>query len=197
MSQRPIVVKVGTATISRPQGGLNAARIRALAEELAGLQKAGWPVVLVTSGAIGAGMDRFGWQTRPTAIADKQAAAAVGQVKLMEAYEGAFAPQGVTVAQMLLTRADLEDRARYMNARQTLKALLTRGVVPVINENDTVATEEIQFGDNDSLAAIVAAKIEAGPAWAPKGGCCPRSSGSPGRSRRWPAAKARPRASAA
>ncbi len=148
--------------LSRPQGGLNTARVRSLAEELVALQKRGSPVVLVTSGAIGAGMDKFGWKTRPTVLSDKQAAAAVGQVVLMEAYEKAFGRLGVTVAQVLLSRSDMEDRERYLNARNTLSALLSRGVLPIINENDTVATEEIQFGDNDSLAALVAAKVGAG-----------------------------------
>jgi glutamate 5-kinase len=147
--------------LSRAQGGLNAARIRSLAEEIAGLQKKGYAVILVTSGAIGTGMDEFGWSKRPTLLRDKQAAAAVGQVALMEAYKNAFSSLGLSVAQILLTRADLEDRSRYLNIRNTLTALLDRRVVPIINENDTVATEEIQFGDNDSLAALMAAKMEA------------------------------------
>jgi len=158
---KTLVVKVGTAILSRAEGGLNRPRIRQLAEELAVLQSKGHHVVLVTSGAIGAGMDRFGWKTRPTELRDKQAAAAVGQVALMEAYESAFGAFNIAVGQMLLTRTDLEDRARYLNARNTLAALLERNVVPIINENDTVATEEIQFGDNDQLAAQVAVKVEA------------------------------------
>lgn len=156
-----IVVKVGTAILSRPEGGLNRNRIKELATELAGLSKMGYGPLLVTSGAIGAGMDAFGWTTRPTALKDKQAAAAVGQVALMEAYKNAFAPLGQTVAQILLTRSDLDDRERYLNIRNTLNALLERGVLPVINENDTVATHEIKFGDNDTLSALVAAKVDA------------------------------------
>ncbi|MGQ0644496.1 MAG: glutamate 5-kinase, partial [Elusimicrobiota bacterium] len=156
-----LVIKIGTAVLSRPEGGLNRERVNLLAEEVAAVQKKGRRTVLVSSGAIGAGMDRFGWKKRPTVLRDKQAAAAVGQVVLMEAYEKAFSAVGLTVAQMLLTASDLEDRGRYLNARNTLQALLERGVVPVINENDTVATEEIQFGDNDSLAAQVAVKIGA------------------------------------
>jgi glutamate 5-kinase len=156
-----IVVKIGTASISRPEGGLDEARLRGLAKELGALSKGGKQVVLVTSGAIGAGMDVFGWEKRPTALKDKQAAAAVGQVALMEAYKRAFGAEGVTVGQVLLTRADLEDRERYINARNTLDALLSRGVLPILNENDTVATEEIQFGDNDSLSALIAAKTSA------------------------------------
>ncbi len=155
-----IVVKVGTAVISRAEGGLNTPRLRQLAEELAGLQKKGFAPLLVTSGAIGAGMDAFGWKTRPTVLRDKQAAAAVGQVALMEAYKAAFAAQGVTVAQVLLTRTDMEERDRYLNIRNTLHALLERGVLPVINENDTVSTDEIKFGDNDTLSALVATKME-------------------------------------
>ena len=156
-----IVIKVGTAILSRPEGGLNFARIKELAQELSGLAEKGYAPLLVTSGAIGAGMDAFGWKIRPTALKDKQAAAAVGQVALMEAYKGAFAPMGVTIAQILLTRSDLDDRDRYLNIRNTLTALLERGVVPVINENDTVATQEIKFGDNDTLSALVAAKMDA------------------------------------
>jgi glutamate 5-kinase len=156
-----IVVKIGTASISRAEGGLDRARLGTLAREMAALVKSGRKVALVSSGAIGAGMDVFGWAERPKALADKQAAAAVGQVALMEAYKTAFGAEGVTVAQILLSRADLEDRERYLNARHTLDALLARDVLPILNENDTVATEEIQFGDNDSLAALVAAKTSA------------------------------------
>lgn len=156
-----IVVKIGTASISRPEGGLDDKRLAALAAELAALHKSGRRVILVTSGAIGAGMDVFGWEKRPTALKDKQAAAAVGQVALMEAYKRAFAAEKVTVAQVLLTRSDLEDRTRYLNIRQTLDALLGHNVLPILNENDTVATDEIQFGDNDTLSALIAAKASA------------------------------------
>jgi glutamate 5-kinase len=156
-----LVVKVGTAVLSRALGGLDKTRISELAAELSRLHAKGYQVVVVSSGAIGAGMDSFGWKTRPTALRDKQAAAAVGQVVLMEAYRAAFGAHGLTVAQMLLTRADLDDRTRYLNARNTLNGLLERRVVPIINENDTVATEEIQFGDNDALAAQVAVKLAA------------------------------------
>ncbi len=156
-----IVVKVGTAILSRSEGGLHLGRIQELARELADLSKKGYAPILVTSGAIGAGMDAFGWTVRPTLLKDKQAAAAVGQVALMEAYKGAFAPVGVTIAQILLTRADLDDRERYLNIRNTLNALLERNVLPILNENDTVATQEIKFGDNDTLSALVAAKVDA------------------------------------
>jgi len=156
-----IVVKVGTAVLSLEEGGLNQDRIDALATELAEARAQGFSPVLVTSGAIGAGMDVFHWKTRPTVLRDKQAAAAVGQVSLMEAYKKAFAAHNVTVAQILLTRADLDDRERYLNIRNTLRALLERQILPILNENDTVATQEIKFGDNDTLSALVAAKMDA------------------------------------
>ena len=156
-----LVVKVGTAVLSRPEGGLNLDRLRELTDELIHLRGTGLAPLLVSSGAIGAGMDAFGWKTRPTLLREKQAAAAVGQVALMEAYKNALGTQGVSVAQILLTRADLEDRERYLNVRHTLGVLLDRGVLPVINENDTVATDEIKFGDNDTLSALVAAKMDA------------------------------------
>jgi glutamate 5-kinase len=160
-----LVIKIGTASISRTEGdgrpGLDESRINALAGELTGLQKGGRRIILVTSGAIGAGMDAFGWTERPTRLADKQAAAAVGQPVLMEAYKKAFGSRGVTTAQVLLSRADLEDRERYLNTRNTLDALLERNVLPILNENDTVATDEIRFGDNDTLAALIAAKTSA------------------------------------
>lgn len=156
-----IVIKVGTAILSRPEGGLNLPRIKDLARELSALAEKGYAPILVTSGAIGAGMDTFGWKERPTLLKDKQAAAAVGQVALMEAYKGAFAPLGKTIAQILLTRSDLDDRERYLNIRNTLAALMDRQVIPIINENDTVATQEIKFGDNDTLSSLVAAKVDA------------------------------------
>lgn len=163
---KPIVIKVGTASISRPEGdpgsGLDETRLAALAKELSALRRAGRRILLVSSGAIGAGMDAFGWTQRPTRLADMQAAAAVGQVALMEAYKRSFGAEGVVVAQVLLSRADLEDRERYLNTRNTLNALMDKGVLPILNENDTVATEEIRFGDNDTLSALVAAKTDAG-----------------------------------
>jgi glutamate 5-kinase len=156
-----LVIKVGTAILSHPEGGLNRPRIKELARELSALKEKGHAPILVTSGAIGAGMDAFGWKERPTLLKDKQAAAAVGQVALMEAYKTAFTGYGTTIAQILLTRSDLDDRERYLNIRNTLTALLDRGVIPIINENDTVATQEIKFGDNDTLSALVAAKVDA------------------------------------
>ncbi len=160
-STEKLVIKIGTASISRPEGGLDDVRLQALAGELGALKRSGRRILLVTSGAIGAGMDAFGWTERPTALRDKQAAAAVGQPVLMDAYKRAFAAEKIVVAQVLLTRSDLEDRDRYLNTRNTLDALLSHGVLPILNENDTVATEEIQFGENDTLAALVASKISA------------------------------------
>ncbi|HOW27824.1 MAG TPA: glutamate 5-kinase [Elusimicrobiota bacterium] len=159
--QDRIVVKVGTSTLSRPEGGLDRARVQSLADELAGLRREGYQILLVTSGAIGAGMGHFGWTVRPKTLREKQAAAAVGQVVLMESYRDSFQKQGLSVAQVLLTRQDLEDRKRYLNIRASLFTLLKLGVVPVINENDTVSTDEIQIGDNDTLAALVACKMDA------------------------------------
>jgi len=157
-----VVIKVGTSVISLRSGeGLDKEQIRRIAGQVADIRNLGHEVILVSSGAIGAGMTVLGWKTRPKELRDKQAAAAVGQVSLMEAYEGAFKPKGLAVAQVLLTRLDLEDRARYINARNTLLSLLSFSAVPIINENDTVSTDEIQFGDNDTLSALVAVKAEA------------------------------------
>jgi glutamate 5-kinase len=156
-----IVIKIGTNLLTTREGALDTARIGLFAEELAGLRKKGHQVVIVSSGAIGAGMGKLGLASRPSSLRDKQALAAVGQPLLMNAYEHSFGGRGCAVAQVLLTRQDFDDRQRYLNARNTLLALLEFGVIPVINENDTVAVEEINFGDNDTLAAMVAAKIAA------------------------------------
>jgi glutamate 5-kinase len=131
------------------------------ARQIAELHQAGREVLLVSSGAIAAGMQRLGWGLRPHAIHDLQAAAAVGQMGLAQAYETTFAKHGLRAAQILLTHDDLADRKRYLNARSTLHALLEYGVVPIINENDTVVTDEIKFGDNDTLGALVANLVEA------------------------------------
>ena len=158
---RRLVVKVGSGLITAREAGLDPARIGALADELAAVRRHGQEVALVSSGAVVAGMARLRLQVRPRSIPEKQAAAAVGQSALMEHYETAFARHGVTVAQILLTQADVSARARYLNARNTLTTLLGYGVVPIINENDTVAVEEIKFGDNDNLSALVAQLIDA------------------------------------
>jgi glutamate 5-kinase len=150
-----LVVKVGTSLLADPSRGVNEPFIASLAAELLALRKEGREVILVTSGAIGMGMARLGLKVKPKEIPAKQATAAVGQVLLMDQYRRCFAASGVAVGQVLLTRADFEDRQRYLNARNTLAALLEMGVIPVINENDTVAVDEIKFGDNDNLAAQV------------------------------------------
>ncbi|SSC22085.1 glutamate 5-kinase, partial [Klenkia terrae] len=151
-----VVVKVGSSSLTTLEHGLDEARLQALVDVLAGLRAAGREVVLVSSGAIGAGLAPLGIGGRPRDLATAQAAASVGQLRLMRAYADAFAGHGITVGQVLLTADDLTRRGHYRNARQTVDRLLALGVLPVVNENDTVATEEIRFGDNDRLAALVA-----------------------------------------
>jgi len=154
---RRIVVKLGSGTVTDPAEGLRESTIRALAAQLSACwEEAGIASVVVTSGAIAAGRKKLGMTERPRTVVLKQAAAAVGQTTLMRAYERAFEKHGRHVAQLLLTHEDFENRERYVNAQNTLTALLSRGIVPVINENDTVATEEIHLGDNDHLATLVA-----------------------------------------
>lgn len=155
------MVKVGTSTLTRGGGPPDAAYIANLAGQIAGQLDRGRSVVLVSSGAIRAGMDKLNLPGRPRSIPQKQAAAAIGQGLLMHTYAEAFAAFGVPVAQILLTREDLQDRRRYLNACNTFDALLAHRVVPIVNENDTVAVDEIKFGDNDTLAALVASLIEA------------------------------------
>lgn len=158
-----IVVKVGTRVLTRDDGQLDAARIQQLADQVHHVMATGRKVVLVSSGAVGAGMGRLGLKSRPTDTAQLQAVAAVGQSILVEAYERSLHQHGRHAAQVLLTAEDLEHRVRYLNARNTLVTLLEFGAVPIINENDTVAVEELQttFGDNDRLAAIVTNLIRA------------------------------------
>ncbi|MBL8447167.1 MAG: glutamate 5-kinase [Zoogloeaceae bacterium] len=158
---RRIVVKVGSALVTNNGAGLDRNAIADWARQIAVLRAEGRQVVLVSSGAIAAGMQRLGWTKRPHEMHQLQAAAAVGQMGLAEAYDAAFASKGLTSAQILLTHEDLADRKRYLNARSTLHALLALGAVPIINENDTVVTDEIKFGDNDTLGALVANLIEA------------------------------------
>ncbi len=158
---RTIVVKVGTSTLTDPQGRLDEAFLPQLAGQLSALMDEGRRVVLVTSGAVRAGVEQLGWSQRPRSVPLKQAAAAVGQGRLMAAYARVFGDLGRPVAQVLLTRQLAEDRTSYVNAQNTLRALLQHHVVPIINENDTVAVEELQFGDNDTLAALVSALVGA------------------------------------
>ncbi|MGB9661527.1 MAG: glutamate 5-kinase [Moorellaceae bacterium] len=156
-----LVVKVGTSTLTHQTGKLNLERMERLVRELADQVNAGRQVILVTSGAVGAGMGRLGLKGRPRTLPEKQAAAAVGQGMLMHMYEKFFAEYGLTVAQVLLTKDDLAERRRYLNARHTLGTLLRLGVLPIVNENDTVAVEEIRVGDNDTLSALVAGLVDA------------------------------------
>jgi glutamate 5-kinase len=157
---RRLVIKVGSGLVTDPAAGADPKRIEAVAAEVASIRK-NREVVLVTSGAIVSGMARLALTERPRSIPEKQAAAAVGQSALMWHYEAAFKRHHVAVGQVLLTAQDIGDRARYLNARNTLSALLRFGVIPVVNENDTVAVEEIKVGDNDNLSALVAAVIDA------------------------------------
>ena len=157
---RRLVVKVGTGLVTEPGAGASLARIGALAHDIAAVRE-GRRIVLVSSGAIATGMARLRLPERPRSIPEKQAAAAVGQAALMERYEAAFAQHGVHVGQVLLTAQDISDRARYLNAKNTLLALLRFDVIPIVNENDTVAVEEIKVGDNDNLSALVASLIDA------------------------------------
>ncbi len=156
-----IVVKVGSSLVTDEGRGLDAVAIGQWCEQLAALVKDGREVIMVSSGAIAEGMKRLGWASRPKAIHELQAAAAVGQMGLVQVYETQLRENGIGSAQVLLTHADLADRERYLNARSTLLTLLSLGVVPVINENDTVVNDEIKFGDNDTLGALVANLIEA------------------------------------
>lgn len=155
------MVKVGSSLVTNEGRGLDEQAIGQWSEELATLAKQGRELIMVSSGAIAEGMKRLGWRVRPKAVNELQAAAAVGQMGLVQMYESKLRECGVGSAQVLLTHADLADRERYLNARSTLLTLLKLGVVPVINENDTVVNDEIKFGDNDTLGALVANLVEA------------------------------------
>ncbi|MCZ6659682.1 MAG: glutamate 5-kinase [Gammaproteobacteria bacterium] len=150
-----IVIKIGSSLLSDPETGLSHDNITRWCRDIVGLMNKGKQVLLVSSGAVAEGVARLGWNPRPTDLPRLQAAAAVGQMGLVQAYETAFAEHARHTAIVLLTHEDLADRQRYLNARSTLTHLLDLGVVPIVNENDTVATEEIRFGDNDTLAALV------------------------------------------
>jgi len=158
---RRVVVKIGSALLTNDGRGLDETAIGGWVDQIAALHRRGIEVVLVSSGAVAAGMVRLGWQARPSAVHELQAAAAVGQNGLTECYEGHFARHGLLTAQVLLTHDDLSNRKRYLNARSALRTLVDLRVVPVINENDTVVTDEIRFGDNDTLGALVANLLEA------------------------------------
>jgi glutamate 5-kinase len=156
-----LVAKVGSALVTNGGAGIDRSAIARWAADVAALRAKGVEVILVSSGAVAEGMARLGWALRPKAIPELQAAAAVGQMGLVNVYEQAFAAHGLHTAQVLLTHEDLADRKRYLNARSTLTALLKHNVIPIINENDTVTTDEIKFGDNDTLGALVANLIDA------------------------------------
>lgn len=156
-----IVVKLGTGVLTDRRKLIDPAQLEQLVAQIAALRRAGKEVVLVTSGAVGAGMGALGYEARPGNLAEKQACAAVGQTRLMAVYEKLFGAHGLVVAQVLLTHDDLEHHERHLNARNTLVTLLHRGVVPIINENDAVSFTEIKFGDNDKLSALVASLLPA------------------------------------
>jgi glutamate 5-kinase len=156
-----LVVKVGSSLVTNEGRGLDAAAIARWAAQVAQLRQLGKKIIVVSSGAIAEGMQRLGWSRRPHAMHELQAAAAVGQMGLVQCYESCFRGHGLHTAQVLLTHADMADRQRYLNARSTLRTLLELGVIPVINENDTVVTDEIKLGDNDTLGALVTNLVEA------------------------------------
>ncbi|MEX1032337.1 MAG: glutamate 5-kinase [Cellvibrionaceae bacterium] len=160
-TSRRWVIKIGSALLTNNGRGLDVGAIAAWVEQMAQLEKRGVEFVLVSSGAVAAGMTRLGWSKRPHAIHELQAAAAVGQMGLIQTYEQAFQKYGRHTAQVLVDHDDLSNRQRYLNARSTLLTLLKLGVVPVVNENDTVVTDEIRFGDNDTLAALIANLVDA------------------------------------
>lgn len=155
------VIKIGSALLTDEGRGLDLSRMDDWVAQICQLRSRGVEVVLVSSGAVAAGMERMGWSRRPGALHQLQAAAAVGQARLVQAWESGFRNYGVQPAQVLLTHADHSNRQRYLNAKSTLRTLLDMGVVPVVNENDTVVTDELRFGDNDTLAALVANQVEA------------------------------------
>ena len=156
-----VVVKLGTGVLTDARKQLDAAQLDQLSEQVAAQFRAGRELILVTSGAVGAGMGALGFKKRPKSLDELQACAAVGQSRLMATYEKLFAKHGIHVAQVLLTHSDLQDHERHLNARNTLVTLLQHGVIPIINENDAVSVTELKFGDNDKLSALVAALLPA------------------------------------
>ncbi|MFC3875271.1 glutamate 5-kinase [Neisseria musculi] len=156
-----VVVKVGSSLVTAEGRGIDQAALNLWAAQIAALKQSRVKVVLVSSGAIAEGIKRLGWPGRPKALNELQAAAAVGQMGIAQAYESAFRPHNIHTAQILLTHEDLSNRTRYLNARSTLLTLLEKGIVPIINENDTVTTDEIKLGDNDTLGALVTNLVDA------------------------------------
>ncbi|WP_128894387.1 glutamate 5-kinase [Longirhabdus pacifica] len=158
---KKVVVKIGSSSLTSREGGLDHVKIKYYAKELASLVKEGIQVIFVTSGAIAAGFKAIGYSQKPSLLHEKQAAAAVGQALLMQAYQQQLAPYGIGAAQILLTRSDFSERHHIRNALSTIEELIRRNYIPIINENDTVAVDEIKFGDNDTLSALVANMIKA------------------------------------
>ncbi|WP_297663374.1 glutamate 5-kinase [uncultured Streptococcus sp.] len=161
MKAKRIVFKVGTSSLTNPDGSLSRAKVREITHQLSVLHEAGHELILVSSGAIAAGFSSLGFKKRPTKVADKQASAAVGQGLLLEEYTTNLLLKKIVSAQILLTQDDFADKRRYKNAHQALSVLLNRGAIPIINENDTVSIEELKVGDNDTLSAQVAAMVQA------------------------------------
>lgn len=155
------VVKIGSALLTDDGQGLNLSAMKGWIAQMVELRRQGIELVIVSSGSVAEGIKRLGWSSRPTEINELQAAAAVGQMGLVQAYESEFAKNDILTAQILMTHDDLSNRARYLNASNTIETLLSHGVVPIINENDTVVTDEIRFGDNDTLAALTANLVSA------------------------------------
>ena len=161
LENKRVIIKLGTSTLAHPTGLLNIRNIREICRILSDLKHAGNEIILVSSGAIGMGVGKLGLHNKPTDIPTKQAAAAIGQCELMYTYDKLFSAYSHTVAQILLTGSDVHNEERFSNFKNTINRLLELGVIPIINENDTIATEEIVIGDNDTLAAIVAESIGA------------------------------------
>src|SRR5690606_11207764 len=160
MNER-IVIKIGSSSLTADEGGLNRSKIDYFAAEMAELHRGGAQIVLVTSGAVAAGFRRIGYAARPKLVHEKQAAAAVGQALLMQAYQEAFEGSGIVAAQILLTRFDFSNRVSIQNASMASEELLRQQVIPIINENDTVTVQGLKFGDNDNLSALVANLVKA------------------------------------
>ena len=158
---KKVVVKVGTSTLTKEDGSLNISKIKEIVKEISNLVDKGYEMVLVTSGAVGAGMGQLGLIEKPKALTEKQAVAAVGQVALTHLYQNLFSEYNKTIAQLLLTKADFSDRNRYLNARNVCNTLLEKKIIPVVNENDAVVADEIKVGDNDTLSALVSGLIDA------------------------------------
>ncbi len=156
-----IVVKVGTSTLAKEDGNLNVDKIKKIVKEISDLVDKGYEVMLVTSGAVGAGMGQLKLKEKPKSLSEKQSVAAVGQVSLMHLYQTLFSNHNKIIAQLLLTKSDFENRSRYLNARNVCNSLLDKKIVPIINENDAITTSEIKVGDNDTLSALVSGLIDA------------------------------------